>query len=78
MVGDVATPFDGNSQGTCTDCTTKGPDGRLDVVCMFSKEAIVRALGAVSDGECKVLTLTGCLLDGRRFRGRDVVRIVKK
>ena len=74
---DVATPYDGTPED-CLDCTTAGPDGFVDLTLKFDKQEVVDALEPVSDGEAKVLTLTGELFDGTEFEGQDVVCIIKK
>jgi len=76
---DVATPFEpfiGKKQAT--DCTTAGPDGFLDLTLKFDTQAVVAALGPVTDGEVLVLQLTGQLFDGTPIVGEDVVVILKK
>ena len=62
----------------CLNCTEDGPDGELDLVLKFDKEAVVAFLGAVNDGDCVELTLTGKLLDGTPISGSDHVLIRKK
>ena len=77
---DVATPFGGAIQDPpdAVDCTAAGPDGFLDLTLKFDAQAIVATLGAVTDGEVRVLQLTGQLLDGTAITGADVVRILVK
>lgn len=76
---DVATPHvPSTDPWECDDCTTEGPDGEMDLTLKFNKQAIVAAIGAVDDGDCLVLTLTGELNDGTPISGVDVVRILKK
>jgi len=77
---DVATPFSPftGKQDCNLDCTTAGPDGLLDLTLKFDAQAIIAALGAVTDGQCLVLKLTGNLLDGSPIKGEDVVVIRKK
>ena len=61
------------------DCTTDGPDGWLDLTLKFDNQEIVAALGAVEDGECLLLTLTGELFDGTPIDFvEDVIIIIKK
>ena len=69
---DVATPFGGE----LCDCDTLAGDGFTDQVFMFDAQAIVAALGAVTNREERELTLTGNLLDGTPFSGKDCVRII--
>jgi hypothetical protein len=72
----VATPFEpftGKTQAT--DCTTDRADGFIDLTLKFDARSVVAALGTVTDGEVRVLKITGKLTDGRNFRGEDVVVI---
>ncbi len=75
---DVSTPFSNGGGDPCLDCTKEGPDGELDLVLKFDKQAVLAALGAVSDGDCVELTLNGELLDGTPISGSDHVLIRKK
>ena len=77
---DVATPFEPfvGKEDCMEDCIIEGPDGYLDLTLKFDNQEIVAALGAVEDGECLVLTLTGNLLGGAPIVGEDVVIIIKK
>src|SRR5207249_10170510 len=77
---DVATPFSPfTGKADCSkDCTTAGPDGFLDLTLKFDTQAVVAALGPATDGEVRVLKLTGQLLDGTPIIGEDVVVILKK
>lgn len=71
---DVATPFTPYlDKDQCNDCNEAGPDGHLDLTLKFSTQELVMALGSLADGECRVLTLTGTLLDGTAFLGVDVM-----
>lgn len=76
---DVATPYEpfAGREG-CHDCNEEGPDGFMDLTLKFDTQAIVAALGDVSDGDCLVLTLGGNLLEeygGTAFTGEDVLTI---
>jgi hypothetical protein len=77
---DVATPY----SGTITDppqanqCTTAGPDGQTDLNLKFDAKSLLEKLGAVTNKEVRVLTLTGELENGRPFKGKDVVIINKQ
>lgn len=79
---DVATPlvpFVGKE--SAFDCTATGPDGLMDLTLKFDHQAVMAALGAVTDGEVLVLKLTGNLLQefgGIPIEGEDVVSILKK
>jgi hypothetical protein len=76
---DAATPYEPyTGKVDAFDCTTDGPDGFLDLTLKFETGDVVSALGSVSDGDVKVLKLTGKLLDGTDFTGEDVVVILKK
>jgi hypothetical protein len=79
---DMATPFlPFSGKKKVTDCSDKGPDGFSDLTLKFDNQAVVAALGPVSDGEVRVLKLTGNLkpeLGGTSIVGEDVVVIRKK
>ncbi len=76
---DVATPYEPfTGKEDAFDCTEAGPDDYVDLTLKFSRQAIIAALGEVSDGDVLVLTLSGKLLDGTEFTGEDVVVILKK
>jgi hypothetical protein len=60
-IEDVATPGADGAEGC--ECTTEGPDGYDDLVLMFDVQAIVAALGEISDGETRLLSLTGDLAE---------------
>ena len=77
VLGDVARPFRGTFTGNCLDCTT-GFDGVPDLLFLFRTQKVVQALGAVSDGQCVTVKLTGKLKNGTPFEAEDVVRIIKK
>ncbi len=50
----------------------------MDLTLKFSARDVVAALGAVSKGDCVLVTLTGKLKDefgGTEIEGTDVVRI---
>jgi hypothetical protein len=67
--GDVATPANGSG----CDCTRMGADGFMDLTLKFFKMDIVEAMGMVSAGDIRTLTLTGELLDGTPFELTDCV-----
>jgi hypothetical protein len=73
---DVAAPV-GPSGDVC-DCTDQGPDGFMDLTLKFKTQEIVAALGSVTDGEIKVLTLTGMTQDSTVIEGQDCVVIIDK
>lgn len=77
---DVATPFSPfRDKSSCTrHCSTAGADGLQDLTLKFDAQQIAAALGFVTDGECRSLTLTGELLSGRAIEGEDVVQLKKK
>lgn len=77
---DVATPFEpfAGKEDCLLDCTTAGPDGLVDLTLKFDSQELVAALGAVANGECRVVTLTGNLKEefgGTDITGEDVIRI---
>ena len=69
-------PFVGKDD--VSQCTTAGADGHEDILFHFDTQEVVLALGAVTDGEVRTLTLTGTLLDGAPFVGDDLVVIQDK
>jgi uncharacterized delta-60 repeat protein len=75
-VEDVATPFEAAGTGGCADCAAAGGDGTADFAMRFDSAALAAALGPVSNGECRVLALTGRLRDGTPIRGQDVIRVI--
>jgi hypothetical protein len=72
---DVATPFEPLMDKK--DCTTDGPDGFLDLTLKFDVQQVVKALGTIKNRECRVLKLTGYLLDGTPIKGEDIVILLK-
>jgi hypothetical protein len=74
---DVATPFEPfTGKAAEFDCNTLGPDGRQDLAFKFDHRTVVDALGAVTDGEVRVVKLTGNLkaeFGGTSITGEDVV-----
>lgn len=72
-VEDVSTPV-GEDAEEC-ECNTLGPDGYPDLTLKFGIGGVVRALGAVYDGDTIPLTITGELTDGTAFEGTDCVVI---
>lgn len=81
-VADVATPFlPFTGKSSAGDCTAAGPDGLPDLVLHFDVPALVSAMGPVTNGEVKVLRLTGSLTaasGGTPIEGEDVVVIKKR
>jgi uncharacterized protein YegL len=75
--GDVAEPYAGDLND-CLSCWTNGPDGYADLTLKFPVQAVLAALGEVTDGECLVLTLTGQTTDDILISGTDIVKIIKK
>jgi hypothetical protein len=68
--------MDGKTKAS--DCTSAGPDGRPDLTLKVDTQALVAALGNVTDGQVVVVELTGTLTDGTPIRGEDVVVIQQK
>jgi YVTN family beta-propeller protein len=76
---DVATPYmDDIDEADAYACTDIGPDGYMDLTLKFDTQAIVEALGPLTDREVRTLMLTGELLDGTPITGEDVVVILNK
>ena len=80
-IEDITTPYNGDSQDDCFDCTEMSGDGYADLTLKFKAQEVAAALGEVEDGDCVMLTLTGKLLEdfgGYDFDGMDSVIIIKK
>jgi len=79
---DVATPYEPYTGKIRSDqCTKAGRDGWLDLSLKFNIQAVVAALGPVTNGEVRVLALTGNLKEeygGTPIYGEDVMIIRKK
>ncbi|MDP9475914.1 MAG: hypothetical protein M3R38_09545 [Actinomycetota bacterium] len=79
---DVATPFEPyTGKKDAFDCTTARADGFQDLTLKFNAPELVGALGPITDGEVRVLKLTGKLKDefgGTPIVGEDVVVTLKK
>lgn len=73
---DGATPVDPRTD-VC-DCTAEGPDGYMDITFKFDLQEILAALGAVTDGEYRVLNLVGETYDGVPIHGQDCVWVKHK
>jgi hypothetical protein len=74
---DVATPFDGG----VGDGHELGADGYLDLVLKFDAQEVAADLGAVNDGDVRVLALSGNLkleFGALVIIGSDVVVIINK
>jgi hypothetical protein len=71
---DVGTPF----MGDLCDCHELGPDGYMDLVVHFDRQAIYATMGAVTDGEYRQLNLTAEHYNGGVFEGADCVWIKHK
>jgi hypothetical protein len=59
----------------CLDCASSKKDRIRDLAFKFSVPDLVAALGEVTDGECRVLRLTGLTTAGCPIAGEDVVKI---
>ena len=60
------------------DCGTAVGDGLVDLVCEFSKSAVLAALAPVNHRQRRTLVLAGQLNDGRRLAGRDCVTFLTR
>lgn len=77
---DVAAPF-GGILTDCSSCTAAGPDGIKDLMLKFNSQALLTALGAITDGQCVKVLLTGKLLPtfgSTPITGEDKIIIIKK
>jgi hypothetical protein len=81
-VEDVGEPFYPlTGKADALDCNELPPDGWADLTVKFNLQDVVTALNTIeplSDGQERVLMVTGKLLDGTDFVGEDVVQILKK
>jgi len=73
---DVSTPVEPGDD-PC-ECTTDGADGYMDMTLKFDHQEILAALEPVSDGETRVLTLTGMTYDSIPIQGQDCMVILEK
>jgi hypothetical protein len=73
---DVATPMDPG--GDVCDCNDQGPDGIMDLALKFRTQEVIAALEPVSDGEVRILTLTGMTQESTVIEGQDCVVIIDK
>jgi hypothetical protein len=56
-------------------CPGEEPDGNLDLVLKFPQRDVLAALQPVSDGDERIVTMTGRMTDGREFDAVDCVLI---
>jgi len=73
---DVSTPIE-LKEDSCT-CTTNAADGYTDMTLKFNRQEILAMLQPVSDGELRVLTLTGMTFAGTEIEGEDCILIIHK
>jgi hypothetical protein len=57
----------------CSACSLAGPDGFVDLTLKFDAQAVTAAVGA--EEACRVVTISGELLDGTPFAGADSLRV---
>ncbi|MFH1313513.1 MAG: FlgD immunoglobulin-like domain containing protein [Candidatus Eisenbacteria bacterium] len=72
---DVGTPYIGTD--VC-GCSEEGPDGYMDLTLKFDRPDLTEAMGDVTDGEIRPLSLLGALYDGYPIYGWDCVLIKDK
>jgi hypothetical protein len=60
---------------TDCECTTSGADGFVDLVLYFDQAQLLAALGPITDGEVRTLTLSGKTKTGVPLSGSDCVTI---
>jgi hypothetical protein len=73
QIRDIASPM---INRTPCDCPPSGTDGIDDLMILFEAADIIRAMGPVSKGETRDLSIRGVLLDGHDFALSDCVDIV--
>jgi hypothetical protein len=67
--------------GAECECNEEGPDGFLDLTLKFDTQAIIDAIGPVSDRETLELELTGMLIEelgGISIEGTDCILVLSK
>lgn len=75
-LADVVAPFlPYTGKTSCSDCNTSRKDRIGDLIFKFDARMLISALVPVTNGECRVVKLTGEFFDGTGFIGEDVVRI---
>jgi hypothetical protein len=72
---DVATPDAGSY---ACECNEYGGDGFTDLTLKFRTQELIAALGSLTTGETRMLTLTGELLDGTPIEAFDCMVVVGK
>jgi len=78
FVEDTATPFvPFIGKEDAFDCNDLGPDGFEDLNLTFDTQELIRAIGAVADGDVVVLPLTGSLGGGIIGIGGEDVVVIK-
>ena len=73
------TPFTGKQN--CSDCSTAGKDGYMDLSLKFDAQTIASQITTVDNKACLILTITGKLRDefgGGQIVGEDVVTALVK
>jgi outer membrane protein assembly factor BamB len=71
---DVATPYTGDLCG----CREDGPDGWMDLVLHYDRQAVYATMGDVTDGEYRELRVTMLTQEGYAMEGADCVWIKHK
>jgi hypothetical protein len=75
-VSDVTTPYvPACDELDAYDCQSDGPDGIPDMTFKFNKQAVLRSLGPVADGDVLLVELQGRLWNQTPFKGSDVIVI---
>ncbi|MCH7548716.1 MAG: hypothetical protein IH969_04110, partial [Candidatus Krumholzibacteriota bacterium] len=72
-IEDITAP---TANGDDCGCIRTGPDGIADLMMHFSGLEIAAAIPPGEPGDQLVLTLTGALVDGTPFEGRDCIVFV--
>jgi hypothetical protein len=75
---DVAAPYIAEPGEDPCACGTEGPDGYMDLVMHFDRQAIYATMGTVTDGEMRELTLTLMTYSGIALDASDCVWIKHK
>jgi hypothetical protein len=75
---DAAAPYIREPGDDPCACTEEGPDGYMDLVMHFDRQAIYATMGTVTDGEMRELTLTVETNAGIALEAKDCVWIKHK
>lgn len=73
-LADVAAPVAAGLADSCA-CSTAGPDGFVDLIFKFDRQALIDALGSLEDGQLIMIQIAGYTTDSIQFAGGDCMLI---